>query len=284
MSRTRLAGCITTSLLVAQLLDAGAALADDRRTGGAAVEMRPSIERLTCADGQTGACARGEALQVAGEALSDTRRVVFLGGRGHRDDRTAAPEAREDHQLTVTVPTRARSGPVQIVGAGGDRSAPRRLRVRARAAAAPAPAANAVAAGEFAFPIRGAHDLGQSAANNFGGGRGHQGQDMFARCGTPLVAAHAGKVTKAEFDGRAGNYVVITDASGQSYVYMHMGAPATVEQRSQVVAGQQVGEVGQTGRASGCHLHFELWTSPGWYMGGRAVDPLPELRRWKGLG
>jgi murein DD-endopeptidase MepM/ murein hydrolase activator NlpD len=38
--------------------------------------------------------------------------------------------------------------------------------------------------------------------------------------------------------------------------------------------------VGETGRASGCHLHFELWTAPGWYKGGRAVDPLPTLRRW----
>ena len=48
------------------------------------------------------------------------------------------------------------------------------------------------------FPIRGRHDLGQSATNEFGGGRGHQGQDMFAACGTPLVAAQAGRVVPAQ--------------------------------------------------------------------------------------
>jgi hypothetical protein len=30
----------------------------------------------------------------------------------------------------------------------------------------------------------------------------------------------------------------------------------------------------------GCHLHFEQWTSPGWYDGGRPIDPLPDLKRW----
>jgi murein DD-endopeptidase MepM/ murein hydrolase activator NlpD len=34
------------------------------------------------------------------------------------------------------------------------------------------------------------------------------------------------------------------------------------------------------GRASGCHLHFEMWTAPGWYQGGDVFDPLPELTRW----
>jgi murein DD-endopeptidase MepM/ murein hydrolase activator NlpD len=38
--------------------------------------------------------------------------------------------------------------------------------------------------------------------------------------------------------------------------------------------------VGDTGRASGCHLHFEEWTAPGWYAGGKPFDPLPDLRAW----
>ena len=130
------------------------------------------------------------------------------------------------------------------------------------------------------FPIRGRHDLGQSATNNFGGGRGHQGQDMFAACGTPLAAVTAGRVTTAGYHSASGNYFVLKRADGQSYAYMHMRDPALVSEGDRVYAGQRVGFVGDTGRATGCHLHFELWTAPGWWEGGEAVDPLPALKRW----
>ncbi|MTD46337.1 peptidoglycan DD-metalloendopeptidase family protein [Conexibacter sp. W3-3-2] len=130
------------------------------------------------------------------------------------------------------------------------------------------------------FPIRGKHDLGQSDTNNFGGSRGHGGQDMFAACGTPLVAERPGVVQFEATQDRAGNYVVLQDATGQSYAYVHMRDRALVKKGARVQAGQRIGYVGETGRASGCHLHFEMWTAPGWYSGGDAVDPLPELRRW----
>ena len=131
------------------------------------------------------------------------------------------------------------------------------------------------------FPIRGPHDLGQSETNNFGGGRGHQGQDMFARCGTRIAAARGGKVQYAGYHGRAGNYLVIDgDGTGVDYAYMHLRKPPLVSTGQRVFTGQKLGEVGDTGRASGCHLHFEMWTAPGWYEGGKAFDPLPSLTRW----
>lgn len=130
------------------------------------------------------------------------------------------------------------------------------------------------------FPIRGRHDLGQSPTNGFGGGRGHKGQDMFAACGTRLAAARGGTVSFAAYQERAGNYVVVTGPDGRSYVYMHMLQPSGLRKGQRVRTGQTVGRVGETGRATGCHLHFELWTAPGWYQGGHAIDPLPELRRW----
>jgi len=133
------------------------------------------------------------------------------------------------------------------------------------------------------FPIRGSHNLGSTVTNNFGGGgqRKHMGQDMFARCGTRLAAARGGQVQYAGYQSAAGNYLVIDGADTElDYVYMHMQGPALVKTGERVFTGQKIGEVGDSGRASGCHLHFEMWSAPGWYQGGSAIDPLPSLRGW----
>lgn len=130
------------------------------------------------------------------------------------------------------------------------------------------------------FPIRGAHKYG-GFAGRFGGGRGHQGQDTFAECGTPLVAARGGKVKTKAYQSRAGNYLVIDgDGTGNDYAYMHLASPSPFEDGDRVYTGQQIGQVGDTGRASGCHLHFEMWGAPGWYSGGKPFDPLPSLKAW----
>jgi murein DD-endopeptidase MepM/ murein hydrolase activator NlpD len=132
------------------------------------------------------------------------------------------------------------------------------------------------------FPIVGRHTYGEG----FGAGRAghrHEGQDVFAACGTPLVAAHAGTVRRAGFQGAAGNYLVIAPAEhGADIAYMHMRDRPLVQTGDRVERGQRVGFVGQTGDAVGCHLHFELWTPPGWYRGGHPVDPLATLRTWDG--
>jgi len=130
------------------------------------------------------------------------------------------------------------------------------------------------------FPVRGPHGYGEYAAR-FGGGRGHQGQDVFAACGTPLVAARGGVVKFKQYHGRAGHYLVIDGArTSVDYAYMHLREPALVDAGDRVRTGQPIGYVGQTGRASGCHLHLEMWTRPGWYRGGSPFDPLPALLAW----
>jgi murein DD-endopeptidase MepM/ murein hydrolase activator NlpD len=130
------------------------------------------------------------------------------------------------------------------------------------------------------FPIRGPHVYGTGAAT-FGGGRGHQGFDTFAACGTPLWAARGGKVEFKEYHARAGHYLVIDgERTGVDYTYMHLRSAALVDVGDRVRTGQLIGYVGQTGDASGCHLHFEMWTAPGWYDGGHPFDPLPSLLAW----
>jgi murein DD-endopeptidase MepM/ murein hydrolase activator NlpD len=139
------------------------------------------------------------------------------------------------------------------------------------------------AAGTFVFPVQGTHNYGQGAAA-FGAGRGgrsHQGQDVFAACGTPLVSVTNTKVLYSGFQRMAGNYVVLRfKRMRHDYMYAHMASAPVVTKGMKLTPGQQVGTVGDTGNARGCHLHFELWKRPGWYRGGRAINPLPTLLAW----
>lgn len=137
---------------------------------------------------------------------------------------------------------------------------------------------------QHAFPVPGAHSFG-GAGSRFGAGRSdhvHQGQDISAACGERLLASEAGTVTtKAYQAGGAGYYVVIKGVySGTSHVYFHMLKPSWTDVGTKVHAGEVIGKVGNTGSSTGCHLHFERWTAPGWYQGGAAYDPLPELTYW----
>ena len=130
------------------------------------------------------------------------------------------------------------------------------------------------------FPIRGAHGYGDAIAR-FGGARHHQGQDVFAACGTPLVAARGGVVRFRQYQSRAGNYLIIDgQRTGVDFGYMHLKSPALVAPGDRVRTGEPIGYVGRTGDATACHLHFEMWTPPGWYDGGQPFDPLPSLLAW----
>lgn len=275
----------------AALLSAAPALAHPRAPAGGVSFERPELSAIKCGTGDQVSCPRGHFLRLSGEGLAQTRKVTFLGRRGAQDDRTAHPSAKSPHRVLVSVPRSARSGPVRVVTATAAATGPR-VRVVAEAkpdvpAAPPAPAAPATPKQASAtpaddggvFPVQGKHDYGTSV-NRFGGGRDHKGQDVFAKCGTSLVAAQAGVVTFKQFQDRAGNYVVIKADDGTGQAYMHLAAPATVDKGDRVAAGQSIGQVGDTGRATGCHLHFELWTSPGWYTGGSPIDPLPALEHW----
>ena len=258
------------------------AAASGASTGGASADEGPSVSGVRCVPSPQFPCAApqaaqpGGALRIRGRDLSAVKSVVFRGGPGRRDDVVVRAEHVRATHLDATVPVAAKTGRLEVRARRGQRAlTPAPVRVEA----GPAPAA--AAPGTFVFPIRGKHDLGQSDTNNFGGGRDHKGQDMFAKCGTPLVVAEGGTVRVAEFEGRAGNFAVITGAqTGRDYVYMHMQEAALVAKGQQVGAGQPLGKVGDSGNASGCHVHFELWSAPGWYAGGAPGDPLPDVTAW----
>jgi len=101
------------------------------------------------------------------------------------------------------------------------------------------------------------------------GGRSHEGVDMMADYGTPVVAITSGSITYAGYGSSAGNWLILSGSDGNSYWYMHN--QQNLVNGGAVQAGQQIATVGDTGNAVGIpHLHFEF--HPG---GGGPVNPYP---------
>lgn len=98
----------------------------------------------------------------------------------------------------------------------------------------------------------------------------HNGLDIGAGYGTPIVAAQAGEVISAQYHWSWGNNVLIWHNETFSTRYAHMSSIA-VSAGQYVEQGQIIGYVGSTGESSGNHLHFEV------YYGGSRVDPDPYL-------
>ena len=131
------------------------------------------------------------------------------------------------------------------------------------------------------FPVLGPHSE-RGPVGRFGaprsGGRRHQGFDVVAACGTPLVAARAGRVKRRTYDPVLyGNLVIIRGLlEGRDYWYAHLRSPSPLRPGDRVGTGQRIGRVGDTGNARtvGCHLHFEI------RVRGVPIDPEPELHAW----
>jgi peptidoglycan LD-endopeptidase LytH len=100
-------------------------------------------------------------------------------------------------------------------------------------------------------------------------GHTHQGVDMMAAAGTPVVAIVSGAITLADYGDSAGYWQILSGNDGNQYWYMHN--QQNIVTGGSVSAGQQIATVGDTGNAAGTpHLHFEY--HPG---GGSAVNPYP---------
>ena len=108
--------------------------------------------------------------------------------------------------------------------------------------------------------------------------RYHTGLDFRAAYGTPIRAVKSGVVLFAGNSGNwAGNHVAVRHADGRTTMSSHMSSMAVSEGQT-VQAGQVIGYVGQTGRAFGAHLHFELYPAGVRYGDVyKAIDPRPWL-------
>ncbi|NPV38972.1 MAG: M23 family metallopeptidase [Brevinematales bacterium] len=127
----------------------------------------------------------------------------------------------------------------------------------------------------FIKPVRGRFTSGFGIRiDPFTGGRGyHAGIDIAARYGTPIRASKEGRVTFVGWKGGYGLCVIIKHQMGYETVYGHL-AKATVKEGQYVNQGQTIGKMGNTGRSTGTHLHFEVRRY------GKPINPT----RLQGLG
>ena len=101
--------------------------------------------------------------------------------------------------------------------------------------------------------------------------RAHNGVDYYAGTGTPVVSVAPGVVTLAGWTSGGGRTVKVRHPNGYETEYLHLSA-ISVKQGSRIGQGELVGKVGQTGLATGPHLHYGLKKN------GRYVNPILEHR------
>jgi len=138
--------------------------------------------------------------------------------------------------------------------------------------------ARGLARDNFIFPVAGPHNYVDSFGARRSGGRHHKGTDIMAAKGTPVVACAPGTIVNAKpySHGLGGIAIWMKGDDGNDYYFAHLNQIAAgVVEGGHVAAGQVIGEVGNTGNASGDspHLHFEI--HPG---GGGAIDPYTTLK------
>ncbi|MGV3570593.1 MAG: M23 family metallopeptidase [Ramlibacter sp.] len=122
---------------------------------------------------------------------------------------------------------------------------------------------------------RGAASLVDTWGASRSEGRSHEGIDIFARCGHPVVSATEGIVLGKGENRLGGMTVRVLGPGGSMHYYAHLSRYASIAAGDHVLPGDVLGFVGNTGnaRSTPCHLHYGI------YLGGGARNPFPYFAR-----
>jgi murein DD-endopeptidase MepM/ murein hydrolase activator NlpD len=222
-------------------------------TSGGDTDMLGDLTRLEeMARVQTGAV---EAAELAGEQLLDAELEL------------EAAEQRAADELAATRTALAAADQARLAVLADAREAQSVVEESVLADLAARDAAADGYPGAITFPLAAGTDFRD--LDNFGG-RGsrwasrHTGDDLAAACGSPVAAATGGTVMVRTDQAWSGRWLVLVSTAEGSLTtwYAHMQA-LNVEDGQWVHAGDPLGQVGQLGNASGCHLHFEVHPSGG---------------------
>ncbi|HMS93943.1 MAG TPA: DUF5930 domain-containing protein [Tabrizicola sp.] len=109
-----------------------------------------------------------------------------------------------------------------------------------------------------------------------GGNRMHNGVDMAGSAGTPIYAAADGIVTYADWDSGYGRQITIKHDFGIETLYGHL-SQIRVDVGQRVSRGERIGDMGNSGRSTGTHLHYEI------HLGGTPVNPMTFIKAAKNV-
>ncbi|MGH9281431.1 MAG: murein hydrolase activator EnvC family protein [Acidimicrobiales bacterium] len=235
-------------------------------------------------DGDPGQAARGQAMlrfislgrtdsvdgyRVARSDLEDSQ--TALGERRGRQRQVVANLRKEEAKVSGELRRLAAAQKAYEARLAAQRTAAQRARGQRASRNA---VTGVIASGEWICPVQGPRAFSNDYGDPRSGGRSHQGNDIMAPRGTPVVASVAGTV-KGHNSSLGGISYYLNGVDGNTYFGTHLDRLSGASGR--VAAGTVVGYVGSTGNASASvpHLHFEI--HPG---GGRAVNPFATLSKY----
>ncbi|WUI64865.1 M23 family metallopeptidase [Actinomycetospora sp. NBC_00405] len=241
----------------------------------------PLRGRLAVAAVAVGAVATAGHSLAGLDALSEaptTAELALAADRGTTTDTELSPaasstglDAATSNVLPVTAPaSSAATSSATSSGEADSAEGPGQVSAISKAAerrAAQAQAAAEAARPDFAKPAEGRFTSGFGAR----WGSSHRGIDIAGPIGTPIVSVADGTVVESGPASGFGMWVKVELDDGTINVYGHVNR-SYVREGQQVRAGEEIAEIGNRGRSTGPHLHFEVWTD-----GENKINPLPWL-------